>query len=493
MTEHTYDAVVLGAGYGGVGQAAQLLRNGIDNFVILERAPRIGGVWRDNTYPGAACDTQSVIYCFSYFLPLRVSKMYIDQPELLGYLEALAAEYDIPRYIRFGEEIVRAVWDDADLVWRITTAAGVIYRTRAFIPAWGQLSVPMIPDFPGLHDFRGTSFHSARWDHSVDMKGKKVASIGAAASAVQYIPHLAEAAEHLSVFQRSANYILPRNQHEFTPEETAEFLADPDKFRALRQAVHQFRESGFERIRHNTEGQEEGVREARAHLEAQVADPELRRKLTPDYEFGCKRILRSDNYYPALTRKNVSLITDRIERFTATGIITADGTHHEFDVVVFGTGFHSQSFQGDVEVIGRGGARLADRWADAAEAYLGIVVDDFPNMFLNYGPNTNLNHNTIATMLELQHEYIVQAIRVLLQDPNYAFDVRSDVLRAFNDRVQVELEKSSYSSDCSSWYKNAAGRVVNNWSGTVEEYRLLTESVNLDDYRHAPKLTSVNA
>ncbi|MFJ4286905.1 flavin-containing monooxygenase [Paenarthrobacter nicotinovorans] len=489
MTDHIYDAVILGAGYGGVGQAAQLLRKGHENFVVLEKAETIGGVWRDNTYPGAACDTQSVIYCFSYFLPLQVSKMYIDQPELLGYLEALVAEYGIEKYVRFGQEIVRAEWREEEAFWVITTAAGDEYKARVFVPAWGQLSDPNIPAFPGLEDYQGVSFHSARWDHSVDFAGKRVASIGAAASAVQYVPTLAEESKHLTVFQRSANYILPRNQHVFTPEETAEFIQNPDAFRALRQSVHEFREAGFERVRHDTTGQADGVREAREHLEAQVQDPELRRKLTPDYEFGCKRILRSDDFYPALTRENVDVVTEGIERFTPTGILTKDGQHHELDVVVFGTGFHSQSFQGSLDIIGRGGVRLAERWGDAAEAHLGITVDDFPNMFLVYGPNTNLNHNTIATMLELQHAYIVEAIEFVQTHPNFSFDVRHEVLRAFNDRVQAELEKSSYTSDCSSWYKNAAGRVVNNWSGTVEEYRALTAHVDLEDYHRTSALS----
>lgn len=482
MTEHVYDAVILGAGYGGVGQAAQLLRQGLDDFVVLEKADRIGGVWRDNTYPGAACDTQSVIYCFSYFLPLRVSKMYIEQPELLAYLHSLAAEYGIERHIRFHTEVTRARWVDDDAVWEISTAAGERYLARVFIPAWGQLSVPSIPDFPGLQDYKGVSFHSARWDHGVPLEGKRVASIGAAASAVQYVPEVGKIAAKLTVFQRSANYILPRNQHEFTDEETAAFLSDPDRFRALRQQIHEFRESGFERIRHDTTAQDEGVREARAHLEAQVTDPQLRRKLTPDYEFGCKRILRSDDYYPALTAPNVELITDRIERFTPTGIVTADGRKHHLDVVIFGTGFHSQSFQGDVEIIGRDGISLDQRWGSAAEAYLGLTVDKFPNMFLVYGPNTNLNHNTIAAMLEYQHSYIVQAVNYVTKHPGFAFDVRPQVLRHFSDRVQEELEQSSYSSDCSSWYKNADGRVINNWSGTVEEYKRLTETISLDDF-----------
>lgn len=479
---HVYDAVIVGAGYGGLGAGAQLVRAGLDNFVILERDSQIGGVWRDNTYPGAACDTQSVIYCYTYFPHLNVSKMYADGAELLGYLHAMATAYDLERRVHRGNDVVAATWLEQDRVWRVTTAGGAEYYGRIFVPAWGQLGVPQIPAIPGLETFQGEAFHSARWNHEAPLEGKRVVSIGAAASAVQYVPFVAAEAAHLTVFQRSANYIMPRNQHEFTADERSAFHAEPAKFEELRRDIHEMREAGFQRVRHDTAEQGSGVAEARAHLEAQVSDPELRRKLTPDYEFGCKRILRTDDYYPALTRPNVELVTARISHVTEDAVIDADGVRHDADVIIFGTGFHSQAFQGAMRITGRDGVDLAERWQDAPEAYLGLAVDGFPNMLLVYGPNTNLNHNSIVTMMEVQHEFIVDAVARTRTQPEDVYDVARDVVLAFNEHAQQQLTESAYSSDCSSWYKNAAGRVVNNWYGTVEEYRRLVAAIDLADF-----------
>lgn len=465
------DAVIVGAGYGGLGAAAQLARAGFHDFVILERAPRLGGVWRENTYPGAACDTQSVIYCYSYFPHLDATRMYSEQPELLAYLEALADEFDLFGRIRFDAEVVRAEWKDDGALWEISTRSGAGFRARAFVPAWGQLGTPHVPEFPGIERFEGRAFHSADWDHGIDLAGLSVASIGTAASAVQYVPEVAKEAGYLGVFQRSANYLLPRGQEVFDPERRAGFRERPETFEAMRREIHEMREAGFERVRHASAEQAAGAADAMAHLERQVADPELRARLTPDYEFGCKRILRTDDYYPAMTRDNVELVTERIAEFTPAGIRTADGRERRFDVVIFGTGFRSQAFHAGMEIVGRGGTTLDARWGDAPEAFFGMSVDGFPNMFMVFGPNTNLNHNSIVTMMEVQHEFIVESVRRLRATRDLVLDVRTDAVAAHNDFVQGELQRSAYTADCSSWYKNAAGRVVNNWYGTVEEYR----------------------
>ncbi|WP_149029358.1 flavin-containing monooxygenase [Corynebacterium halotolerans] len=480
--DHVYNAIIIGAGYSGLGQGAQFARDGIDNFLILEKEDQLGGVWRDNTYPGAACDTQSVIYCFSYFLHLGVSRMYAGREELLGYLNALADEYGLKDYLRTGQHVTSAVWDETDKVWALTTKEGTRYRSRALVPAWGQLGTPNIPNFPGLSTFEGISFHSAEWRHDVDLTGKRVGSIGAAASAVQYVPEVAEVASHLSVFQRSANYILPRNQQVFTEEELASFQRNPETYRQLRKSIHNEREAGFERTRRQTDAAAEGMRLAREHLENHIQDPVLREKFTPDYDFGCKRILRSDDFYPTFNRENVSLVTEGIERITPRGIVTRDGVEHEFDVLVFGTGFQSQAFQAGMEIIGRDGVSLDERWGNAPEAYLGMSVDGFPNMFILYGPNTNLNHHSIVAMIEAQNRYIRQGVDYLGADEQNVLDVTPSTLRTFNVQIQDELSKSAYSSDCSSWYKNEDGKVINNWSGTVAEYHALAAELNLADY-----------
>ena len=481
MSQDIHDAVIIGAGFSGLGQGASFRRAGIDNFVILESQNRLGGVWRDNVYPGAACDTQSVIYCFSYFLHLDVSRMYADHAELLGYLEALAKEFDLNRHIRFSHEVVSASWQRDH--WLVECSNGAQFRGRALIPGWGQLGVPMTPAIDGLESFTGETFHSARWRHDIDLTGKKVASIGAAASAIQYVPEIAPNVDHLAVFQRSANYILPRNQKVFTEAELAEFAAKPEIYQQLRQSIHDEREAGFERTRLDTNAAADGVAQARDHLHAQIQDPVLREQLTPDYEFGCKRILRSDDYYPTFNRDNVSLKTSSIARITPNGIETVDGVEHEFDVIIFGTGFASQAFQGDINIVGRDNVSLEDRWGNSPEAFLGITVDQFPNMFLIYGPNTNLNHHSIVAMIEAQNEYIVEAVQHLSNAAQPVMEVDESVLKDFNDKVQSDLEQSAYASDCSSWYKNSEGRVINNWSGTVQEYHDLTAQLNLNHYR----------
>ncbi|NKX53048.1 flavin-containing monooxygenase [Arthrobacter mobilis] len=481
QTTH-HDVVILGAGFGGLGMGARLKQAGIEDFAIFDKGPGLGGVWRENSYPGAACDTEAHLYCYSFFPHLRVSRMYAGRDELMGYLERLADHFGLRPHLSLNSEVTSAVWDGGSALWRLQVAGSGEHTARVFIPAWGQLNTPLIPDFPGLADFHGEAFHSARWDHGVDLAGKKVISIGSAASAVQYVPEVAKAAGSLEVFQRSANWIMPRNQVIFSDEQLDAFEADPGTFEQSRRHLHDFRENGFERTRRDTDAQRAGVEQALAHLAAQVPDPELRRKLTPDYEFGCKRILRTDDYYPALMRPNVHLVTEAIDAIVPEGIRTTDGQVHEADVIIFGTGFSSQAFQGDLRIIGASGEDLKERWAAGAEAYLGMSVDGFPNLFMIYGPNTNLNHNSIITMLEIQQGYILEVLERLLPEPGASVEVRGRVLAGYNANLQNEMEGSAFSSDCSSWYKNAAGKVINNWSGTVEEYRTLAGSWNPADY-----------
>ncbi|WP_297323164.1 NAD(P)/FAD-dependent oxidoreductase [uncultured Bartonella sp.] len=466
-----FRTVILGAGFGGLGMGAALKRAGDDDFIILERSRELGGVWRDNTYPGAACDTEAHLYCYSFFPHLRVSRMYADRDELMGYMHRMAKHFDLEKHILYEHEITSATWNEKTNQWDYIVNGKDHFTSTFFVPAWGQLNSPKIPEFKGLENFKGSLFHSAEWNHDVDLKGKNIASIGSAASAVQYVPEVAKVAGHLTVFQRTPNWIMPRNQRVFTKDELDNFEKHPETFEQSRKQLHKMREDGFQRTRHNSDAQKEGIAIAKAHLAAQVGDEALRAKLTPDFEFGCKRILRTDDYYPALMRDNVSLETTPIERFTDKGIVTKDGVEHKFDVVIFGTGFSSQAFQGDLVVVGQGGVRLDEVWSEGAQAYLGMNIPGFPNMFVIYGPNTNLNHNSILSMIEIQQEYIVEAIKHIMKGD--AVTVRVDVFNRYNDDIQEDMKGSAFSSTCSSWYKNAAGRVINNWSGTVEDYRKL--------------------
>lgn len=481
---------ILGSGYGGLGMGAALVRGGIDDFVILEKADAVGGVWRDNTYPGSACDTQAHVYCYTYFPHTRVSKMYAGQDEMLSYLEQLRDAFGLDRRTMYGAEVVEARWVEDNAHWHLRLRDGRELTADVFVPAWGQLNTPKIPTWPGQRDFAGVQFHSAEWRHDLDLTGKRVLSIGTAASAVQYVPEVAKVAGHLTVMQRSANYILPRQQITFTDEQLDSFERHPELFEASRREIHDTREAGFVRTRVGTKGQDVGRSEAVDYMESVIADPELRKKLTPTFEFGCKRILRTSAFYPALLRDNVELVTEAIDRFTERGVVTADGVEHEADVIIYGTGFYSQRFQGDLEVTGRDGITLSQRWGtEDAEAYLGITVDGFPNMFLMYGPNTNLNHNSNVSMFEIQQAYVVDMLHRTRTRDGVSVDVRRDVLDGFNANLQEQMQGSSFSTDCSSWYKNSKGKVINNWSGTVEEYRVLAGHFDEDDYevRVAPR------
>src|SRR5699024_7410805 len=427
----------------------------------------------------------SVIYCFSYFLHLNVSKMYAGHEELLGYLEALADKFRLHEHIAYSHAVNSAVCDDEARHWVISCENGKTFRSRTLIPGWGQLGTPFIPQIDGLDTFAGDSFHSARWQHDIDLRGKRVASIGAAASAVQYVPEIAPEVEHLTIFQRSANYILPRGQYAFTDAELERFETDPDTSRQLRTQIHNEREEGFARTLVDSAESQVGIELARQHLEAQVLDPQLRQKLTPNYQYGCKRILRSDDYYPVFNRENVALDTSSISHIVPEGIVTRDGALHALDVIIFGTGFESQAFHGDIVIQGRAGVSLDERWGNSPEAFLGMSVDQFPNLFMIYGPNTNLNHHSIVAMIEAQNEYIVQAVQYLRNGDTDFLEVDPQTLERFITKVQTDLERSAYASDCSSWYKNSEGRVINNWSGTVREYHDLTAQFSLADYRVA--------
>lgn len=479
--------VILGAGFSGLGMAAQLKSAGFNDFIILEKAAAIGGVWRDNTYPGAACDTQSHLYCYSYFPHLRVSRLYADQPEFIRYMNELIDAYHLREHIALEAEITRAQWDNAEHCWNFTVNdlsqnETITLQGQYFIPAWGQLNTPNIPNFPGLDDYQGEYFHSANWNHNCTLKEKRVASVGAAASAVQYIPEVAKDAGHLTIFQRSANWILPREQVYFSEEELDQFEENPELYMESRQALFTMREEGYDVLTQGSEAQKAGAKMALDYLNSTISDPELRKKLTPDYEYGCKRILRTSDYYPTLLRPNVTLETSGIERFVEDGIITQDGEHHPLDVVIFGTGFKSQAFHGDLEIIGLNGETLSQYWANGAAAYLGITVPHFPNMFLLYGPNTNLNHNSILIMVELQQNYIVKAIQELTSKEIPAVTVDESRFTQFNDQLQTALKATAFSTSCSSWYKNAEGKIINNWSGKVADYQALVKDFNLQDF-----------
>lgn len=478
----SYRLAIIGAGLAGLGMAMRLKAEGETSFVILEKSDRVGGTWRDNSYPGAACDIQSHLYWYSFDTQPDWSHVYCAQPEILRNIERLVERTGLKPHLRFNTEVAEARWDDAAALWHIRTAAGDVVTARNVVTAWGQLNRPSFGAIEGRENFGGVAFHSSRWRHDVDLAGKRVASIGNAASAVQFIPRIAAQAAQLTVFQRSANYVVPRMDRPYDGEERALFLAEPERLLASREAIYREHETWHYALQQGSEAGKQFTAVARAHLEAQVADPVLREKLWPDYPIGCKRILISDDFYPALARPNVAVVTDRILRIEPEGMRTTDGKLHELDAIVFATGFETLSFLGSVQVTGRGGASLRDAWRNGPEAYLGMNVAGFPNLFMLYGPNTNLGHNSIIAMLECQFSYVLQALAATRQHQADALDVRPDVMAQFNRQLQDDMQGTAWAGNCNSWYKTADGRITNNWSGNVEDYKRRTASFDPAEY-----------
>jgi cation diffusion facilitator CzcD-associated flavoprotein CzcO len=480
--------VIVGAGAAGIAAAARLLEQGVRDVTVLERGERVGGTWRDNTYPGAACDVPSHLYSLSFAPNPRWSRRYSPQAEILAYLEGVAAARGVLPLVRFGVAVESARWDEDAGAWRVLGRHGdaqVEYEAEVLVSGCGQLSRPSIPDLPGRETFAGPSFHSARWEASVALRGRRVAVIGSAASAVQIVPAIAPEVAHLDVYQRTPNWIVPREDRAYTELEKAAFARAPFLHRAYRLAIYlgyEVRIAGFLQL---PGAYPWGERLARRHLEAQVRDPLLRAKLTPDYPIGCKRILTSDDYYPALQRANVSLETAPIERIAREGVVTRDGVLHPADVLVWATGFASTEFLAPMAIVGRDGRRLADAWSNGAEAYLGLMVSGFPNLFLLYGPNTNLGHNSILFMIESQVRYLTACVRALRAGGVRSFDVRPEAMRAFNERLQRDLGRTVWSRDCGSWYKDARGKITNNWSGSTVRYAWATRAPRMRDMREA--------
>ncbi len=477
-----YKVAIIGAGFGGLGMAARLQESGEESFVILEKASRVGGTWRENTYPGCACDVPSHLYWYSFDAPPDWSHVFSPQPEILDKLESFAERRGLTPHIRFDTEVTSAHWDEPESCWHVTTKSGQEIQAAALIAAWGQLNRWRLPDIEGRDSFHGVAFHSAQWRQDVDLNATRIACIGNGASAVQIIPEIAAKAARLSVFQRSAGYVVPRADRAYTDEERTLFASDPQALAMDRDAIYAEHESRFYAMRPGSSKWEEFTGIARAHLEAQVADPILRAKLTPDYPLGCKRVLISDDFYPAMTRPNVELVTERILRIEPHGVRTADGRLHPLDVIVYATGFETMSFLSVLDVVGRSGGSLRHQWRDGASAYYGMAVSGFPNFFMLYGPNTNLGHNSIIAMLECQFDYILQALQLMHNRRASVLEVRADAIERFNRDVQDRLRGSAWASGCNSWYKTVGGRITNNWCGSVEDYKAETAQLQLSDF-----------
>jgi cation diffusion facilitator CzcD-associated flavoprotein CzcO len=473
--------LIVGAGFGGIAAAIELRRHGLDDIVILEAASDLGGTWFYNDYPGAACDVPSHMYSFSFAQRRDWSRLCSPRQEILDYLRGVADEHGINHLIRFSQRVGSCTFDDSRSRWEVTTETGESYEADAIVLALGQLNRPSVPALPGLERFAGHSFHSARWDHDYELTGKRVAVVGTGASAVQFVPELARRAGRLTVFQRTANWMLPRRNHVY-PWWTRALIRRTPGLQALRRAfLFNFLEGLTLTIRHPRTVGRLGAMRSAMFMRQQLPDPELRRRAWPDYTFGCKRILFSSHYLPALARPNVELVTDRIVEVTEDGLTTADGRTRPVDCIIWGTGFKATEFVTPMRIVGAGGRRLDETWAHGAHAHLGLTVPGFPSMFLMYGPNTNTSGGSIIFYLETQASYIRQALQHLRAHGYAALDVRADV-EATSDRATQTRFRGTAWTDCDSWYRDSEGRIVTNWPGYMREYLERTQSFAPAEY-----------
>jgi cation diffusion facilitator CzcD-associated flavoprotein CzcO len=483
--------VIIGAGFGGIGMGIALKKAGFGDFVILEKSDELGGTWYDNQYPGCACDVPSPLYSYSFELNPSWSRLFAPRREIWEYLRMCARKYGVDEHIRYGRRVEHMDWDEDSGRWHIAIAGEPEdYVARAVVSGAGALHIPSYPDIPGAARFGGASFHSARWDHSADLGGR-VAVIGTGASAIQFIPEVAREAGHLEVFQRTPPWIHPRPDAPIPPRLRGTFETVPLTARMSREAIYwllEARGAGFAihpRLMRPLE------QLARWHIGKQIADPGLRARVTPDYTIGCKRILFSSDYYPALQRPNVDLITDDITGITENAVVTADGVAHEADVIIYATGFGVVESVTGLNVTGRDGRKFTP---DAVEAYRGITMAGFPNFFMLLGPNTALGHTSVVFMIESQIQHVMSCLRMLARDQADTIEVSEPALRHYNDGLQRRLRRAVWSAGgCRSWYLDPDGVNRALWPGFSFEYWARTRRARRSAYTTAPAVRTLEA
>jgi cation diffusion facilitator CzcD-associated flavoprotein CzcO len=476
--EQTRRIGIIGAGPGGICMAIKLREAGIDGFTIFERAPAVGGTWFHNTYPGCACDVPSALYSFSFELKRDWSRPYGTQSEIRAYFEHCVAKYRLTPHLRLGVGITSAAWDDERAVWRLTTEHGDEHEFEVVVGAVGMFGNPAWPEIPGLDQFTGTVFHSARWDHDHDLGGERVAVIGSAASAVQFVPEIAPRVDHLVLYQRTPNWVLPKADVPYSPEQLERLRTEPDALLEARRQV-------WERVEGSITFSDPSaiVQAQQLALEsmAVVKDPEVRAKLTPDFPHGCKRPLVSNEWYPTFNRPNVELVTEAIGRTDETGIVTSDGVHRAVDTIVLATGFETTRYLATIEVTGRNGRRIDDAWSNGAQAYLGITTAGFPNLFMLYGPNTN--NGSILFMIECQVAYAMRQLARLDRESLAWIDVRPEVMAEYNCALQDDLDHVEvWNATCNNYYRGPNGMIVTQWPHTMSDYEARTAKPDDDAY-----------
>ncbi|TGN02888.1 flavin-containing monooxygenase [Leptospira dzoumogneensis] len=479
--EKSISIAIVGTGFGGLCAAIQLKKNGFHNFVIYEKSNSVGGTWRENTYPGAACDVPSHLYSFSFEPNPDWPRKYSAQPEILSYLKHCAEKYGILPHIRFGIEIKSADWDDTSRVWKIKTSQNETLEHDVFISAVGQLNRPALPSIKGLESFKGRIFHSANWDPSYNFSGKKVAAIGTGASAIQFIPQIVNQGAEVTVFQRTAPWVVPKPDRKYFGFEKFLFKYLPGLRLLHRFQIYMWNEIRMIAFQKNNHANKIVKWMSLSHMKKFVKDPELRKILTPDYPAGCKRILLSNDYYEALAKPNTKVLSESIQEANPEGIVTKDGLK-KFDAIVFGTGFKATEFLSPMKVKGTKNRDLNEVWKNGAEAYLGVTVAGFPNFYILYGPNTNLAHNSIVYMIESQVRYLISALNEMNKKGIQALIPKARSMQNYNTSLNKKFDKFVWDTGCTNWYINASGKNTNNWPGHTYEYSYRTRKIDLSEY-----------
>jgi cation diffusion facilitator CzcD-associated flavoprotein CzcO len=482
-TENSHHEIaIVGAGFSGLGMAMELAGAGVRDFVVLERADDLGGTWRDNTYPGCACDIPSVLYSWTKEQNPRWSRTFAGQQEIWDYMREVVARHDLERHLRFGHEVLEMRWDAEQSWWEIETAKGTI-TADIVVSAAGALADPALPGLPGLERFRGVAFHSARWDHDHDLRGREVAVVGTGASAIQFVPKIQPDVGRLRLFQRTPPWVLPRLDPEIPEKWRRRFERHPRVLAWLRRAVFSLLESFHVSFTHPRLARL-SERRARRQIARQVPDPELRAKLTPDYRLGCKRILGSNTWYPAICAENVDVVTAGIQEVTPAGILDTDGVEHRVDTIIFGTGFQVTDPPISHRVFGEDGRTLAQTWQGSPKAHLGLAAAGFPNFFLLLGPNTGLGHNSVLLMIEAQVDYVMQALAWRRRNADATLQPRPEAQSRFLAEVDAGTKGSVWTAGgCVSWYLDATGRNSTLWPGSVRAYQRRLARFDPGDYR----------
>jgi len=486
--------LVIGGGFGGLGAAIRLRKEGFDDFLIVERGPEVGGTWRDNTYPGAACDVPSHLYSYSFELNPNWSRSFSPQPEIQRYLRGVADKYGVQDQHLFDTEVTAAHWNAAERHWTVDTTNGA-FTADVLVPAVGALCEPALPAIKGIETFQGELFHSARWNHDAELRGKRVALIGTGASAIQIGPAIAKDVAHLDVYQRTAPWVMPRHDRAYSKVESLAYRHVPYLQRVAREAIYWGREAYVLGFAIEPKILKAAEKMAGRNIDKAIKDPQLRAKVTPTFQIGCKRILISNDWYPMLARDNVELITDGIAEIRENAIVTADGTVREVDAIVVATGFHVTDSPTFERIFGADGRSLAQVWDESGQqAYKGAAVAGFPNLLFVVGPNTGLGHTSMVFMIESHLNYLASALRTMREQGVGVFEVREDVQRSYNERLQQRMKRTIWTTGgCASWYLDKHGNNTTLWPGFTFTFRQMTRRFDAAAYHLTPADQSVPA